>query len=347
MSERFVLTSMILGSSEAIELNKMEFDTIHKAVDGLLLCVEVEENFDCIIENYRELEESMFSEGLRSVMSDQMDSIRSQAPRSTTARKLANLLSTVRLYCSTIETHTANIVGDASGAAQVKTATAMSAQFDSSKSYRIMDGLRNYAQHAALAVHSYSLGAAWSSDREYLEHQFEPGVNVAILAADLNFRRKLLEELRGGPPVLNLKTMARDYIECLSTIHSDFRAITQANITRCLRAVAEAKQRLADKSPDAPRIGVAIFVANTDGTAIGEKTNLSNTLTDYLVFLRNKNQKLINFETSGGILSPTHFMPAQLGVTGSRYWFLGDIVSHCAAADTVGLIQEEFSIAER
>jgi len=284
---------MILESSDAIELNKSEFDTLIEAVDGLLLCVEVEENFDCIIENYRELEESMFGEALRSVMSDQIDSISAQAPRSTTARKLANFLSTVRLYCSTIETHAANIIGDPSGATLIE--RAMNVQFDSSKSYRIMDGLRNYAQHAALAVHSYSLGATWTSDRAFLEHQFEPGVNVAILATDPKFRRKTLEEIKDGPPVLNLKTLARDYLECLSTIHSDFRAITQDATTRFLGAIASAKQRLADKSPDTPRIGVAIFEARVDGMAIGEKTNLSNTLTDYLVFLRNKNQKLINF----------------------------------------------------
>jgi hypothetical protein len=37
MSKRFVLTSMILESSDAIELNKSEFDTLIEAVDGLLL----------------------------------------------------------------------------------------------------------------------------------------------------------------------------------------------------------------------------------------------------------------------------------------------------------------------
>lgn len=293
MSERFILTSMILSSSEAIELTQNEFDTLREAVSGLLVCIEAEENFDCIIENYRELEESMFGEALHSVMSRQMDSISSQAPRSTAARKLANFLSMVRLYCSTIETHTSNIIGDPSGAAQIK--TAMSAQFDSSKSYRIMDGLRNYAQHAALAVHSYSLGAAWSSDREYLEHQFEPAVEIAFLAADPRFRKKTLEEIKDGPSLLKVKPLAREYVECLSTIHSDFRVITHATTNRFSIAIADARRRLAEQFPDAPRMFMAIYKTDIDGIAIGEKTNLSKTLTDYVAFLQQKNQKLINF----------------------------------------------------
>jgi hypothetical protein len=146
-----------------------------------------------------------------------------------------------------------------------------------------------------LAVHSYSLGAAWTSDREYLEHQFEPAIEVAFLAADPRFRKKTLDEIKDGPPVLKLKPLARKYVECLSTIHSDFRVITQAATNRFFVSIADARQRLADQFPDAPRMFMAIYKADIDGVAIGEKTNLSKTLTDYVAFLQQKNQKLINF----------------------------------------------------
>src|SRR5206468_3281318 len=148
---------------------------------GLLHRTDVEENYDCVIENYLELEEYILSEALRSVVArPRSDNISWQEPRHNTARKLSNFLSSARLYIGTIETHAREIFADDSVRQQIKADIAH--QFDTSSDYRIMDALRNYAQHSALPVHGYTIGMQRTPDLEYVDHNFEPSIKVASLA---------------------------------------------------------------------------------------------------------------------------------------------------------------------
>jgi hypothetical protein len=52
-------------------------------------------------------------------------------------------------------------------------------------------------------------------------------------------------------------------------------------------------QRL--RLPGARDIALAVFVADEDGEKIGKATNLSNTMCEYLKYLRAKNNHLVNF----------------------------------------------------
>jgi hypothetical protein len=169
-------------------INKAEFDSLTLACDGLMHCINVEENFECLIENYRELEEFIFGEALDHAMARTKAYDDPKFPARTIGRKLANFLSSVRLYCSTIETHASAIVGNQSGAMQMD--AAMARQFDSSQNYRVMDGLRNYAQHSALPVHSYMLVAKWTPDEVFLNYQFDPIICARSLRPIKNLERK-------------------------------------------------------------------------------------------------------------------------------------------------------------
>jgi hypothetical protein len=56
MSKLFLLGSMLLSEPAAIELSQTEYEGIVLAVERLLSCLDAEEKFDCIVENYRDLE---------------------------------------------------------------------------------------------------------------------------------------------------------------------------------------------------------------------------------------------------------------------------------------------------
>lgn len=57
MTDRYVISSAVSASGRTVELSKAEYDNIVQAVQNLLSCLDAEEKFDCIIENYRDLEQ--------------------------------------------------------------------------------------------------------------------------------------------------------------------------------------------------------------------------------------------------------------------------------------------------
>jgi hypothetical protein len=284
---------MFLSAEAEIELSRSEYDLLIEAVDKLLECLDAEEKFDCLLENYRDLETYMISQAFESMFSRIEDGVDFQAPRNTTARKLSNFLSSVRLYQDTVGRHAKSITKDETVATSIH--AAMSNQFDTSLSYRVLDAMRNHAQHHALPVHGFSRGSRWVEDRSYSDHEFQPVVNVKELARNPDFKKTTLDEIISGPEELKLKPMIRDYIESLSTIHEDFRAKTQSTVDRYLEAIASAKARLFARFPETKDIGLAIFEADEEGLKVSEETNLTKTLIDYLAFLRRKNRHLVSF----------------------------------------------------
>jgi hypothetical protein len=290
----YIIGSPLLAHFDAsVSITDDEYHALREAVDALLHRIDVEEKFDAVIENYKELEAFILSQALDAVFShNHLDQVSAQAPRSTTARKVLNFLSSARLYCSTVETHAKAITGDEASAATVK--AAMSREFDASLSYRVMDALRNYAQHSALAVHSYVVDMRWTDDRTLMNHEFDPQIRVADLSADPNFKKTTLGQIADGPPKLNLKPMARDYMEALSSIHNDFRVATDGKIAAFSQRVEQAKKRLTDNT-DIPDVGIALFEVDSEGYRKGEHTNLSRSLTEYLQYLTLKNRQLVNF----------------------------------------------------
>jgi hypothetical protein len=235
----------------------------------------------------------MLDQAFESIFSRFQDGVAFQAPRNTTARKLSNFLSSVRLYQDTVGRHAKSITKDEAVGTAI--GTAMSHQFDSSLSYRVLDALRNYAQHQTLPIHGFSMDHRWVEDRSYSEHEFQPVVIVKELARNPDFRKKTLDEIINGPETLKLKPMVRDYVESLSTIHEEFRAKTQSSTDQYLNTIAMAKGRLFGKFAGTEDVGLAVFEADNEGLKVGNETGLSKTLGDYLEFLRKKNRHLVSF----------------------------------------------------
>src|SRR5229473_5859894 len=90
------------------------------------------------------------------------------------------------------------------------------------------------------------------------------------------------DELKNGPEKLELKPMVREYVECLSTIHYEFRELTKSAVDQQLRTIAEAKARFFAAFPDAGDIGLAVYLTDDDGIKIGEETPILGTMGKYL-----------------------------------------------------------------
>ncbi|MEY9220666.1 hypothetical protein [Bradyrhizobium ottawaense] len=291
----FYVGQMFFSADPPIEISEDEYNAALAAVQSLLHALDAEEKYDNLLENYRELEEFILSQSFQSLLSIRIAyASHFQAPRSTTARKLANFLSSVRLYQDSIERHAVAITGDESVGPAVH--REKSRQFDSRQSYRTLEALRNHAQHFALPVHGFTVGMRRTPDLEHTEHEFSPEIQVDELAQNPGFHpKKTLVELQAGPNKLKLKPMVREYIESLSAVHEQFRALTASATEKQLEIFRELKSRLFFRNPGIQDIAIGVFQADDEGIKIGEQTNLSATLPDYLSQLREKNSHLVSF----------------------------------------------------
>jgi hypothetical protein len=286
---------MFFSADPPIEIAKDEYDAALVAVQCLLHALDAEEKYDNLLENYREFEEFILSQSFQSLLSIRFsDATHFQAPRSTTARKLANFLSSVKLYQDSIKRHVIAITGDASAGSTLH--EERSRQFDSFQSYRTLEALRNHAQHFALPVHGFTVAMRRTPDLQHSEHEFSPELQVDELAQNPRFHpKKTLVELQAGPNKIKLKPQVREYIASLSTIHERFRALTASETDRHLEVFRELKFRLFLRNTEIHDVAIAVFPGDENGAKIGEHTNLSSTLPDYLDQLRGKNRHLINF----------------------------------------------------
>ena len=159
----------------------------------------------------------MLDQSLQSMLSANVDDISFQIPRSTTSRKLVNLLSSVRLYHDSIRRHANTIADDETAGQSVVDATRQ--QYDASLDYRILEALRNHSQHHSLPVHSYSVRSSWDNDGQFSNHEFEPSISVSELALNPEFKKTTMAEMAKGPDNLKLKPILRSYVEGLSQMY--------------------------------------------------------------------------------------------------------------------------------
>lgn len=295
MADRYFIGQISFNSGPSLEISKDEYDKARAAINSLLHAVDAEEKYDGLIENYREFEDFMLGQAFQSLLSTHFDdNVWVQSVRTTTARRLSNFMSSVRLYQDSVERHVRAITGDAETASKVS--EEKSRQFDNRVSYRALEALRNHAQHYALPVHGFTVARRRAKEMDYIEHEFSPHIDVSELAENRDFHPpKTLAELKRGPNKLKLKTMVREYVESLSTVHQRFRELTQECIGDSKQHILGLKLKwLADKRA-AHDLGIAVFPGDDKGNKTALETNLSKALFEYHAYLQRRHSHLVGF----------------------------------------------------
>jgi hypothetical protein len=144
-----------IGSRAFVAITEPEYLAVLEAHKGLRELLGVEEKFNVLLENYVELEEAIFHESLQHLVFSVFDAVLFQQSRNHVSRRIMNLLTSCRLYLDILPHHAAAIFGKGSTSLQ-KVKDAPSHEYDQSLAYRVMEGLRNHAQHHELPVHGVS-----------------------------------------------------------------------------------------------------------------------------------------------------------------------------------------------
>lgn len=284
---------MPAGPAFKVEITPQEYDDLVTAVEALIHSVDIEEKFNGIILNYADIERLIFDYTLRELMGEDRSNVEAHQFRTDLSRQLLNFLASVRLYQDSIQHHSKGITGKEDAWSHVEHLTHH--VFDGSVHYRIMAGLRNYAQHSALAVHGYSIGRSWNPSGDFLDFEMKPYIRVTDLARDPTFRRKTIDELRQGPDELPLKPMIRSYVESLAGLHGKFRAMTSGSLWQHHQQILSVRNRVESVTQLEQLDYLLAYPVDEAGSQTADGINVLKTLDDYVKFLHDRNRDLQNF----------------------------------------------------
>src|SRR5207249_3546819 len=116
-------------------------------------------------------------------------------------------------------------------------------------------------QHRAFPVHGYILSRQKTEDLEFLDFSFIPTLDLTELTANRRLRKKTIKEIRimTGPSSIDIKPLARSYLESLLNIHQAFRLTTSKTVDRHVQLIEDAKAKMLATFPGVTKLGCAII----------------------------------------------------------------------------------------
>jgi hypothetical protein len=244
----FYLTLFVSGQNPRIELSCDEYEgicTAQRGVKGILL---IEESFNMLLGNYADfektmleisLEHSIFSTSEYRVFTDHYYEVN---------RRVLNLLAAGRLYLDHVPHYLTDLLRPNKDVQKVFDA-ARKAQYDGCLGFRVMEALRNYAQHRELPAHRVSI-EGWNNkhSREHrIKHTVTPYLRVSRLKGDSKFKSQVAEELtQKNQDCIDLKPFIREYISGLGHVHAALRHALKSSQQQWVGIVDETCRRYSE-----------------------------------------------------------------------------------------------------
>lgn len=228
------ITTLGLGLSDFIPISASQFEKIRAAKMHLMFGVGIEEKFDLVLENYAELERSLLEMALEhSIFHGKIETLLDGGTHLVN-RRIANLLTTARLYLDQIPHELSNLYGKGSPPCD-KFKKATKTEYDSILGYRVMEALRNHVQHRSLPTHGINFNITRDETHDPNRRRFSvvPLVSLSELEDDPKFKKtvlKDLQEFKVKDGYANLLPFIKEYVEALGRIHMVLREVTIADL---------------------------------------------------------------------------------------------------------------------
>jgi len=234
---RFGITRLHPKADSFIELTAESFALAKSSKAGFMALREIEEKLDILLENYAEYERELLSLTLqRSLFFDpSWSSVVSDIH--LVNRRLANLLTTGRLYVDQVR-HEIKAVYGAESLATKALREGLQYEYSRSLGYRVMEELRNYIQHRALPVwridypNKTMLSDSIEGERRItaIRWAVTPSLSVDALRGDRKIKRSVLDELASIGEYVPVTPLVRQYVEGIGRFHEKLREVTSKDL---------------------------------------------------------------------------------------------------------------------
>lgn len=211
------------------DIDETKFNALRSAKSAIVEAMSAEEKFDVLMENYVELETSIFG-----IAMDYLAFTRTSpfGPiRRLASRRLMNFLSSSRLYRDSIIGNVRRITRQPSDEALLRSL------IDDSSSlpieYRIMEAVRNFAQHRDLIVSGFSLTSDWEGGKgpgTRAAYTALPSINTEPIAQARGTPNEVASALLARGPSVHIMPLMRKSLEHYGAIHQAFRNAIKVRI---------------------------------------------------------------------------------------------------------------------
>jgi len=215
----YVLQALVLQSNPAVPIEQSTFDSLKQSRKALTAAFALEEIYDLLLANFRELELSALEAAVTEMTAWRTGYDNFFEVRSVLNRRALNLLSAARLYLDQFPQWMKE-----AGASPEQPRNRAHAVYDASFQYRFMEALRNHVQHVGMAVHGVNMRSDWSPkvERKHLQFSIAPYASRVALTADEGFKKSVLQEC---PETVAILPAARAYVGGISEVHKDVREL--------------------------------------------------------------------------------------------------------------------------
>lgn len=214
----YSLHALVLDKNPELPLDEKEFNDLKQAKVCLNAALALEENYDLLLGNYRELELEVISAAVTDMTAMSHEYEDFFETRTAINRRVVNLLSATRMYLDQCPQSLKTI-----GANPEAAKAACSKVYDEFFEYRFMEALRNHTQHEGLAVHGVTMGGRWlpSRDPKQLQFSIKPYASKSALE-DSKFKKSVLSE---SPEKVDIILAARVHVGGISSVHKQVREL--------------------------------------------------------------------------------------------------------------------------
>ena len=269
-SGQYILEVVGLGQCPKIEISKEEFLELKSAKQTLREAFACEEKYEIVIHNYIELEKELSGLTIADIVRRHSDysNFYSNFFNYTFISniKIANLLSSARLYTDSLPENISNCLQDSNSIKQIK--GFLDKEYTNNFYYRFIYELRNYVQHNNLPTHRVSREMRRTEDK-LIKHSSHFSVKKKILLEDKRIKRKVLDEMKEE---IDLILAIRHYIESISEIHIQARELVKNKVTEARDSIESAidKYKGVDTIDKESSGGLSIINRNKENEIIEE-----------------------------------------------------------------------------
>lgn len=204
-------------------IEEVRFFEIKKAKDVCFIALGFEEKLKLVFENFKEWEMEMLDIA-QTYLLWRRSNYDSMEHRQSLDRRLANILTSFRLYIDQTDHQISEIFGNPSAQLE-RVKNFKSSLYDKYFGYRFFEAMRNHVQHCALPVQiiTYSEKHDPQKDTCY-KITIAPKMTLEDFEGVESFKKSILEEVKGMGGKVDLRYPAREYLFCLVLLHKELRA---------------------------------------------------------------------------------------------------------------------------
>lgn len=288
---RYQITRLVVGRTPSIDITEERFRAIVDAKQRFIAVLGIEEKFDLLLENFVEFERELLRLSLDHLVYRNQDWHSFRADDRLMGRRLANLLSSARLYIDQIKHDLSGLIGQA---AVASARAQFSHAYDNSFSYRLMESLRNHFQHRGVPTVGVGYKSSWNRESEppVLEFRVSVPLDIDVLRSDPKFKPEVLQEFLARGEKCSVVGDVREYVAKLAEVHEWLRKAMAEDVERWVTELRTVIDTAKSEFPGGRIVGLGVIARDDDLRRAYESEQVFEDMLLYRDFFLRKNGSL-------------------------------------------------------